>query len=630
MDKNTLIAVLLIGLLLIFYFNYNQKQAERARDTQAERIQESMPTDTLLSDDEQPLTGNGGRITEGSQRLIEDTSEISVDDVILEDLIRSYGPFYRAVEGEEEIITLESDLLKIELSTKGAQIHKVELKKYKDYLGNPLVLFEGTDENKIDFQFFLPNNRDINTSNLYFEPSSSGFKVTGNDTKVFSMILSAGEGRYLEKKFTISGNDYKIGYDILLSGFDEIIPRNNAYLSMQWDRKIKRLEKHIETESRYTTVFYRFTNEDVEYLGTGRRSEAAFSSSVEWLSFKQQFFNSTLIFKDGFYRGNTSSEQMEGDYLRSMSGSLILNFDQTPDVAYNMQFYFGPNHYQTLRSYDLGLENLVDIGKGFFVWVKFINRVSIIPIFNWLNNYFSNYGMIIFLLTLIIKLVLFPLTYKSYLSMAKMKVLKPELDELREKFKDDQQKFGAEQLKLFQKAGVNPLGGCLPMLLQMPILIAMYYFFPASIELRQEGFLWADDLSTYDSIMTLPFTIPFYGSHVSLFTLLMTASSILFAVTNAQMTGSAQGPMKYMPYIFPVFLLFIFNSFPAALTFYYFLTNLISFGQQMVIKHFFINEDKIHKQIQDNKRKPVKKSAFQKKLEDIAKQQKQLKDNKKK
>ncbi len=270
----------------------------------------------------------------------------------------------------------------------------------------------------------------------------------------------------------------------------------------------------------------------------------------------------------------------------------------------------GPNHYQTLKKMDIELEDVINLGSGIMAWVAIFNKYLIIPIFNFLEVFVGNYGLIILILTLIIKVILFPLTYKSYVSQAKMKLLKPELDELKEKYKDDQQGFAQAQMKLWGKAGVNPLGGCLPMLLQMPILVAMYYFFPSSIELRQEKFLWADDLSTYDSILNLPFNIPFYGDHVSLFTLLMTVTSIIYAVSNARLTGQQDGPMKYMPYIFPIMLLGIFNSFPAALTYYYFLQNVISYGQQWIIKQFFVDEKALHKQMQEKKTKPTNPNSF--------------------
>ena len=291
-----------------------------------------------------------------------------------------------------------------------------------------------------------------------------------------------------------------------------------------------------------------------------------------------------------------------------------------------MQFYFAPNNYQSLKrlgNYDL--EKIIPLGVGIFGAISSpINKFFIIPLFNFLNRFFTNYGLIILIMTFLLRIILFPLSYRSFVSAAKMRVLKPEIDELKERYKDDQQKFGQEQLKLFRSAGVNPLGGCIPALLQFPILAAMYTFFPLSIELRQESFLWAKDLSTYDSIYNFGFSIPFYGNHISLFTIIMTVTSILFAIYNNQLSG-VTGQMKYMAYIFPVMLLGIFNNLPAALTYYYSLTNIIAFGQQFIIKNYIIDEGAIHRRIQENKKKPVKKSRFQERLEEMTKAQQQQK-----
>ena len=294
---------------------------------------------------------------------------------------------------------------------------------------------------------------------------------------------------------------------------------------------------------------------------------------------------------------------------------LVLPIKHTASETYGMDFYFGPNHFQTLKTFDLGLEKQVPLGWGIFGWV---NRFIVIKTFNWLDSFNLNYGLIIFILTLIFKVILFPLTYKSYLSAAKMKVLKPEIDELKAKYEKEPQKIQAEQMKLFQKAGVNPLGGCFPLLLQFPILIALFNFFPSSIELRQQPFLWADDLSSYDSILDLPFTIPFYGAHVSLFTLLMTVSTIIYTRMNNQITG-ATGQMKYIGYIMPLVFLPVLNSYSSALSYYYFLANMITFAQQWAVRRFVIDEEAIHRKMQENKKKPVKRSKFQERLESMSK-----------
>ncbi len=342
------------------------------------------------------------------------------------------------------------------------------------------------------------------------------------------------------------------------------------------------------------------------------------------IGFKQQYFNATLIADKGFENGDVKIEYQEkSPDLKSMKARLTIPYGHGNSENFPMRFYLGPNHYQTLLSYEIEMEDLIPLG-----WpvVRQVNKYMIIPLFNFLKDYVGNYGLIILILTIIIKLALFPLTYRTYLSGAKMKLVKPELDDIKEKYKGDQQKIGVEQMKLFRQVGANPLGGCLPMLLQMPFLIAMFYFFPASIELRQEGFLWATDLSSYDSIYDLPFSIPFYGDHVSLFTLLMCVTTIIYTKTNAAMTGqSTQMPqMKMMMYMMPIMMLFIFNDFSSALTYYYFLQNVISFGQQWVIKKWFIDEEEVRRRLTERKTKPQKKGKFQKRMEKLARSQQEV------
>jgi YidC/Oxa1 family membrane protein insertase len=334
-----------------------------------------------------------------------------------------------------------------------------------------------------------------------------------------------------------------------------------------------------------------------------------------------------MIYSDGFASGELQVVFNEDDtgYVKQYASHLYLDYKSgLESQQYKFTFFLGPNHYQTLKGLDRDMEELVQLSANFFLfkWVKYINRWVIIPLFNFFEGYVSSYGIIILLMTLLIKIALSPLTFKSYKSQAMLKVLKPELDELKEKYKDDQQKFGTEQWKLYQKAGVSPFSGCVPMLLQFPILIAMFYFFPGSIELRGESFLWAKDLSTYDDLISFSATIPLIGNHISLFTVLMTITSLITALTNSQMNqAGAQGALKYMPYFFPIVLFFVFNNFPAALTYYYFLSNVISIGQQYAIKAFFIDEDKLHQQIQKNKAKPRKKGGFAARLEEAYKEQ---------
>ena len=619
MDKNTVTGLILIGIILLVYSMYNTnrmaEEQERQQQVQTDSIIKNNPPKTTYLDSmpESKVSESDRKAIEPATTDTSQTKKIKQQDI---------GPFFHAQDGSEKSYTLENEFLKVTLTNKGGSVSSVEMKQYNTSDSLPLILFKGEERIK-NFQFFIRNNRVVNTKDLFFEVQQS------KETPSISFLLSADQGQYFKQTYTlVKDKKYLLDYNIELVGFDKVIPQSANYLNLYWKRDVRQLEKGKDGENRYTELHYKYTDDEVGNLSETSNDEASLSTSVSWVSMKQQFFNSTLMFEDGFSSGTVKSRMSEEEaYLKTMEASMILPFNNSSSQSYSMKYYFGPNHYQTLKSFHNDLEDIVMV-TGFMSWVSVINKWIIIPIFNFLNNYISNYGIIILILTLIIKLVLSPFTYKSYKSAAMMKMLKPELDELKEKFKDDQQKFGTEQWKLYQKAGVSPLGGCLPMLLQMPILIAMYYFFPTSIELRQESFLWATDLSTYDSILDLPFTIPFYGDHVSLFTLLMAGSQVLYTLTQPQMaTGPAS--MKYMPYIMPVMFLGIFNSFPAALTYYYFLANIISYIQQFVIKKFIIDEDALHKKIQENKKKPVKKSGFQKRLEELAKQQKQAQSKRK-
>jgi YidC/Oxa1 family membrane protein insertase len=412
-----------------------------------------------------------------------------------------------------------------------------------------------------------------------------------------------------------------IDFDVNLQGMEQYIAANQSYLNFTWSFDVPRQERPSRFgEDRYTNINYKFFEDDVDELSKNKSDEEDLTTRVKWIGFKQLFFNSTIIAEEAFPNAYVRSEKYEEDpeYLANFHADIAFPYQGTPNESMDMQIYFGPNHYQTLRQYDMDLERLVYLG---YAIVRPVNKYIIIPIFNFLRKYISNFGIIILVLTVLIKTVLFPFTYKSYVSQAKMRVLKPEIDEINKKIpKDKAMERQQATMSLYKKAGVNPMGGCLPMLLQFPILIAMFFFYPNSIELRQESFLWAHDLSTYDSIMNLPFEIPFYGDHVSLFCLLMTATTIISTKLNQQATSSQGMPgMKTMMYIMPVMFLFILNNYSSGLSYYYFLANVITIGQTYIIRST-IDESKIRAQLQVNKKKPVKKSKFQKRLEEVAKQ----------
>ncbi len=551
------------------------------------------------------------------------------------DLQSKYDKFANAASGEEQIFIIENDLIKIEISNKGGYIKTVELKDYKTYDSLPVILL---DPNTTRFGLsFFSNNRIINTEQFYFQPSenvTNHMVVNGDNSLQISMRLYAGgeEGAlltdsYIEYLYTIQGNNYMFDFTINMVGMDRIISANSSFMDLNWYADLRRQEKTVD-QFNGSTIYYKFYKDEVDYMSESDDEEEQITTKLKWISYKQRFFTSSLVAKNAFDNGNLKVYEKENPgsdrYLKTMETDIELPVNLRGDATIPLSFYFGPNKFYTLKSYGLDLERQIPIGWGLFI-LAWINEFIVIPTFDWLGGYGWNYGIVILVLTIMLKLLLFPIAYKTYYSSAKMRVLKPEVDELSKKFpkKEDAMKKQQAVMALYKRAGANPAAGCVPMLLQMPILFAMFRFFPASIELRQQPFLWAHDLSSYDSIASLPFTIPFYGDHVSLFTLLMTVSTIMYTYMNNQMMASQTNQMpgmKTMMYLMPIMFLGIFNSYASGLSYYYFLANIITFGQMFVFR-YAINENKLRLKIEENKKKPPKKkSAFQKRLEEAAKQ----------
>ncbi|MFM9009070.1 MAG: membrane protein insertase YidC, partial [Bacteroidota bacterium] len=530
------------------------------------------------------------------------------------------GPFAPASKGEDKVFVLENEDMKVSVSSLGGRIREVELKKYKTSGGKPVKLFSG-DSTRFELNFFA-RNRIINTGELYYAATGQGTKVAAGDSATLSMRLFAGDTtKYIEYVYSISGQGYKLGFDIRFVGVQDIIASNTQYVELGWSQHLQPQEGDIVTERNNSTVYYMFADDDaeVESLSETSDDQDEIKTRLKWISMKQQFFTQVLVAEDAFdkpTRISTVSGLETDSFVKAMKASFTLPYRHAASEEVAMHFYLGPNHYQYLSAAGDHLEKQIPLGWGIFGWV---NRFIVIPIFNFLNSFDWNYGLIILVLTLVIKLMLSPFTFKAYLSQAKMKVLRPEVEEIQGKHKEDPMKMQQEMMGLYRKAGVSPLGGCLPMLLQLPILIAMFRFFPQSIELRQESFLWAKDLSTYDSILDLPFHIWGYGDHVSLFTLLMTVSTLLITMVNSQ-TTMTNPQMKWMMYLMPIIFLGVFNNYSAGLSYYYFLANTISIGQQYLFRSF-VDEDEIHRKIQENKKRPAAqtKSKFQQRLEKMAK-----------
>jgi YidC/Oxa1 family membrane protein insertase len=534
-----------------------------------------------------------------------------------------YGVFDKAATGENDFITLENNVVELKIARKGGRVYSARLKDYRTYDSLPLFLFSG-DSTVFGFNFFTSDNKAVQTNNLFFKPVSDQklFDATSSSKSVV-LRLMADSNKYIEYKYTLAPNKYMVDFDVQFKSMDGIIASNQNNITLDWRMYMPQQEKGRQNEENYSDITYKYYQDDVSYLKQRQSKELEkidITTKLRWVAFQDQFFSSVIVSNDFFLNGSLSSTRTltSKKYIRYFTSEVGVPYNPGSPNAISMKIYYGPNSFTVLKKEGLQLEKLVFLGKNIIGW---INRFSIIPIFNWLNNYISNYGLIILILTLIIKIVLFPLTFKSYQSTAKMQVLKPMVDELGKKFpkKEDAMKKQQATMDLYKRAGVNPMGGCIPMLLQMPILFAMFRFFPVSIELRQEHFLWATDLSTYDSILTLPFTIPMYGSHVSLFTLLMTASTLLTMKMTGSSPGSDQPGMKMMMYMMPVMFMLILNNFSSGLTYYYFLANMITYIQNIISKRF-INADAVLATLEENKKKPLKKSKWQQRLEDAAKQ----------
>ncbi len=634
MDKKSIIGILLIFLILVVFSIINkpskeQIEAARHRQDSIARVEAEKAT-ALMQQQQAEKT---------AQEIADAAPDTLNPDLQLKEKTDQFGAFGVAAVGSEEFYTLENNLMKITFTNKGGRVYSVQLKNYQTHDSLPLLLFDGPD-NRFGLNFFA-QNRSIETDNFFFtlEGDKKEIVVTGPEVKKGSegkikfnkqnpgskesikFKLEVAPGSYIEYVYTLEYNSFLVDFDMNLQGMNQYIASNQTFLNLKWAIKVPRQERISKFgEDRYTNITYKFFEDETDHLSNSKSEEENLSTRLKWIGFKQLFFSSTIIADEAFPSALIKQEKTEKDpkYLASFSADITVPYEGKQTESNGMQFYFGPNHYQTLKQYDLDLERQIDLG---YAIVRPVNKWLIIPVFNFLRNYIDNFGIIILLLTIIIKVILFPFTYKSYVSQAKMRVLKPEIDELNGKFGPDKalEKQQA-MMALYKKAGVNPMGGCLPMLLQMPILFAMFFFFPTSIELRQEGFLWATDLSTYDSILNLPFEIPFYGSHVSLFCLLMTITTIISTAMNQQSLNSQSMPgMKTMMYMMPIMFLFILNSYSSGLSYYYFLANVITIGQTYLMR-YFVDEEKIHAQLQANKKKPVQKSNFQKRLEDMARQ----------
>ncbi|MEG2277300.1 MAG: membrane protein insertase YidC [Odoribacter sp.] len=615
MDKNTIIGLVVIFLILIGFSYFTRPDEAQVREMQR---QDSI-TKVEARKMEQAAAQEKQYIEEANN--VNDSTQVRGDSVFMQQGL------------EDKIITLENDKVVLHISTLGGQIVYVDLKEYKTHDSLPLVLWKKGES--IFGMNFYARNQQINTEKFLFVPNTTGNTLNAKDQEQgLSMRLYVDSTKYIEYTYKLAPGSYSTDFSITTHNMGDVIASNSSFLTLFWGVNMPQLEKSKDFENRYTGIYYKFFEDNVENISLTSDEKETLPTKVQWVAFKQQFFSSILITEKPF-SGVTLDSKMstQPGYLKEAFTEIPLPYNGKANEQYNMKFFFGPNSYSVLKAYgeNIDLPDLVDMG---WKWISWFNKYFVIPIFHFLeNNTTLNYGIIILLLTLFIKIILFPLTYKSYLSQARMRVLKPQIDEITKKFPADKALERQQAtMKLYKQAGVNPMGGCLPMLVQMPILVALFYFFPGAIELRQQSFLWATDLASYDSIATLPFTIPFYGNHVSLFCLLMTATNIIYMIMNNknQPQNDQMKGMQTMMYIMPIMFLFIFNSYSSGLSYYYFIATLITIIQTWIIRRF-IDDEKLLKQIELAKSKPTKKSGFQKRLEDMQRmQQQRLKDQKKK
>lgn len=606
MDKNTIIGLVLIGLLLIGFSYFS-----RPSDAERQAWQHYNDSVALVRQQEESLRAK----TEAA--LANEKEETAVD---------STSTFFRAINGQEAFTTIENELVKITLSNKGGRVFSAMLKEYNDQEKQPLVLFDDKD---VAMNFYFYNKKEaIQTKDYYFQP------VEKTANSVIMRLISDDES-YIDFIYVLHPDNYMMDFTIRANNMGDKLSASTQYVDIEWAQRSRQHEKGFTYENRLSNLTYKFTNDDSEHLSESKDDEESVPGRLNWIAYKNQFFSSVWIADQNFEKNVLKSklEKQGSGYVKDYSSEMSTFFDPKGEQPTTMHMYFGPNHYKTLKSFDKGrtdkweLDDLVYLG-----WpvIRQINKWFTINIFDWLTSWGLNMGIVLLIMTIIVKIVVFPATWKTYISSAKMRVLKPQIEEISKKYpkQEDAMKKQQETMALYGKYGVSPMGGCLPMLLQFPILMALFMFVPSAIELRQESFLWANDLSTYDDVISFPFKIPFLGDHLSLFCLLMTVTTILNSkFTMAQQeTGQPQmAAMKWMMYLMPVMFLFVLNDYPSGLNYYYFISTLISVLTMVVLRKT-TNEDKIlaELEVKKAKNKNKKKSGFAARLEAMQKEQERL------
>lgn len=621
-DYKQFIGFALLALVGVFWINSMQPTEE---EIAAQEAEEKAKTEQVTSN-----------TTDAKTEAIQETTLDLTDSVQAAQYKSKLGAFgfAAATTSMDQVTTLENDVLSLKISNKGGQIVealvkgqkvKGEFEELKTYDSLPVYLIKDGNAS-FNLNLSTTDNRVINTKDLAFEPTYT----ENGDTKVLSMKLKVAADKYLEYRYEMK-DDYMIDFTVRSQGLSNVINASQE-VNMEWKLKSFRHAKSVTYENRYTDLHYEYDEGKDSYLGQATEEEKI--NDVTWLGYKQHFFSSILLTDTAFKTATLSTDNIvdsdmpekEVEFLKQFGATIPLEL-KGGELNYNMDLYNGPTDYEVLTSYDRNLDEIVPLGWGIFGW---INRYFLIPLFGLLSAFLPA-GIAIVVMTILVRLLLSPITYKSYLSQAKMKVIRPEINEINEKYKDDAMKKQQETMKLYSKAGVSPMAGCVPALLQIPVFYALFMFFPSAFELRQKSFLWAEDLSSYDTIVDLPFNIPIYGDHISLFPILASIAIFFYMRMTTGQQMAAQAPpqegmpdmskmMKYMMYFSPLMMLFFFNNYASGLSLYYFVSNLITIGIMLVIKNYIIDNDKIHAQIEENKKKPKKQNRFQKKMQEMMEQ----------
>ncbi len=623
LDLNSVIGFILIFGILVYMMYTNQPTPEEVAE-QEKAQQEQIDAEKKAAEKEATAVTTA-----------EDYSVANVQDsaqmVALNNKLGAFAYSATLPSAKPTETLVETDLLAIKFSSKGGYISEIKLKEFVDFNEVPIYIIKDGNAN-FNINFGTTDSRILNTQDLYFEPT-----ITKNgENTVVSMKLKASPQKYLEYRYELKPGDYMMDFTIRSQGLGNVI-NSSQEINLDWDLKAIRHAKSISYENRYTEVVFEYEGGKDDYLGQQELTDDT-ASDVTYVAYKQHFFTSILLADSPFKTASLESRNLVKDeeidtlFTKAFATKLPLEL-QGGEINKSMNWYYGPSDYKILNSYDRNLDEVIPLGWGIFGW---INRYVFIPLFGFLSG-FLPYGIAIIVMTILVRIVMSPVTYKSYVSQAKMKVLKPEITEINEKYKDNPMKKQQETMALYSKAGASPMAGCLPALMQLPVFYALFQFFPSAFDLRQKSFLWAEDLSSYDTIAKLPFHIPFYGDHVSLFPILASLAIFFYMrMTTGQQVASQPTQegmpdmgkmMKYMIYFSPIMMLFFFNNYASGLSLYYFVSNLITIGIMLVIKNYIIDEDKIHAKIQENKKKPKKQNKFQKKMAEMMEQAEQQKRN---